>query len=427
MEALPPPLSVSLMIKSGSSLNFLTIEPHTVASRTLAGWFEEETGVQVEVHPVPYAEITQRAVIDVTAGASECDVVEYWYPMLGSLVERGVLADISGWWDEHAEQFRPGDLIPAFRDTFCLIHGERFGIPYDGDMHLLFYNSALFQKHGLQPPKTWDDYLKVARTITEAEAGTGIFGCGIMAIKVPIILIGTYLNRLACFGGSFFDKEGRPAINSPQAVAALEHLVAEVPYAVPHPTSVGFDEMLGPWLEGRVAMAEFWADLGKMTDHPDQSRIPHQWGVVCLPKGPGAEGRAAAPLNAGWSLGVPVTARDRDLTLEFLGFCLRPDISLRICTVAGGLDPVRWSTYDAPEYREYASDALADAAKAAILAAAVPWPTHSRWPELQTLLNENLFLALTQGKTPRQALDDTQREWQATLDAAAISVSGRVP
>jgi multiple sugar transport system substrate-binding protein len=415
------------MMTSGSSLNFLTIEPHIVASRTLADWFEEETGVRVQIHPVPYVDITQRAVLGVTSGAAGYDVVQFWYPMLGSLVEKGVLADITGWWDKHAEQLQAGDLIPVFRDTFCLVNGLRYGIPYDGDTHLLFYNSALFQKHGVQPPETWDDYLEVARAITEAEVGTDVYGCGIMAIKVPIILIGTYLNRLACFGGSFFDEQGMPAINCPPAVAALEHLVVELPYAVPHPTTVGFDEMLGPWLGGQVAMAEFWADLGKMTDNPDQSQIPHQWGVIPLPKGPGAEGRVAAPLNAGWSLGVSASGRDRDLALEFLGFSLRPDISLRICTVAGGLDPVRWSTYDAHEYREYATSALADAAKAAVLSAAVPWPTHSRWPELQAVLNENLFLALTHAKTPQQALDDTQHAWQATLDAAAISASGRGP
>lgn len=415
------------MIMSDRSLRLLTIEPHTVASRTLASWFEEETGVRVEIDPVPYADITQKAVLSVTSGTAEYDVVQYWYPMLGSLVENGILARISGWWEEHSEQLQAGDLIPIFRDTFCLVNGERYGVPYDGDMHLLFYNSSLFQKHGVQPPKTWDDYLEVTRAITEAEAGTDVYGCGIMAIKVPIILIGTYLNRLASFGGSFFDEQGKPAINTPQAVAALEHLVAELPFAVPHPTSVGFDEMLGPWLGGQVAMVEFWADLGKMTDNPNQSRIPHQWEVVPLPKGPGVEGRVAAPLNAGWSLGVPVSARDRDLALEFLGFSLRPDISLRICTVAGGLDPVRWSTYDAPEYREYATDALAEAAKAALLSAAVSWPTHSRWPELQAMLNENLFLALTHAKAPRQALDETQHAWQAMLDGAAISVSGRVP
>lgn len=413
------------MSTSGTAISLLCIEPHAVASRTLAGWFQEETGIRVEVHLAPYADITTRAMQDVTSGAAHYDVVEYWYPMLGALAEKGVLLDISSWWEGNALAFQAEDLIAVFRDTFCLVGKHRYGVPYDGDMHLLFYNTALFDKHKLEPPRTWDEYLEASRTITEAEAGSGVHGCGIMAVKIPLILIGTYLNRLASFGGNFFDAEGMPAINAPEAVAALEHLVEELPYSVPEPTAAGFDEMLGPWLAGRVGMAEFWADLGKMTDNPEQSAIPQGWGVVPLPEGPAPEGRLAAPLNAGWSLGVPTTTRQRELALEFLRFSLQPEINLRICTTAGGLDPIRWSTYDAPEYRQYATGELVDAARAAIQSAAVAWPTDARWPELQDILSENLSLALTKAKTPKQALDQTQAAWQRTLDPAVASASRR--
>jgi ABC-type glycerol-3-phosphate transport system substrate-binding protein len=135
----------------------------------------------------------------------------------------------------------------------------------------------------------------------------------------------------------------------------------------------------------------------------------------------------AAPLNAGWSLGVSTSARQKDLALEFLRFSLQPEINLRICSMAGGLDPIRWSTYDAPEYRLYATGELVDAARAAVQSAAVAWPTHARWPELQDILSENLSLALTKAKTPKQALDHTQAAWQRTLQPAASSASRREP
>ncbi len=95
------------------------------------------------------------------------------------------------------------------------------------------------------PPITWEEYLAAARTITEAERGNDRYGCGIMAANIPLILIGTFLNRLAGFGGDFIDSQGRPALDSPEALAALEHLIAELPYALPDPTLVAFDEMLG--------------------------------------------------------------------------------------------------------------------------------------------------------------------------------------
>ena len=395
-------------------LNFLTIQPHTTASGTLARWFEEETGTQVNVTPVAYADISAAAIQD-AQGAGTYDLFQYWYPMLGALVGKGVLRDISTWWEEKASLIRPDDFIPVFRDTWCLVDGHRYGVPYDGDMHLLFYNKPLFEKYHFQPPKTWDEYLEIARTITKEESGSGIYGCGIMAADIPLILIGTFLNRLAGFGGNFFDEMGRPSINSPQAVAALDHLMLELPWALPDATRVAFDEMLAPWMAGKVGMVEFWADLGKMTDTTPQSALAGKWGVVPLPKGPSPGGKVAAPLNAGWSLGVSTRSSQPELAIEFLEFCLRPDINLRIGTIQGALDPARWSVYDMPEYRSCITEEMATAVTSAVRSAAVPWPTDARWPELQDILHRNLYRAVTGQTGPAEALRETQSAWNAVL------------
>jgi len=268
---------------NGQTLHWLTIEPHTVASGTLAKWFEEENGVNVEITAVPYSEITNHALRDISEGKREFDIFQYWYSMLGTLVEISVLREITTWWDQNSAELNHQDIIPVFRDTWCVNQNRRFGVPFDGDMHLLFYNKVIFSKYNLLPPKSWDEYLATARTITEAERGNDRYGCGIMAANIPLILIGTFLNRLAGFGGDFINSRGKPALDSPEALAALEHLIAELPYALPDPTLVAFDEMLGPWLAGRVGMVEFWADLGKISDNPEQSEIANKWGVVPLP------------------------------------------------------------------------------------------------------------------------------------------------
>lgn len=397
----------------GRSINFLTIQPHTVASKEVAKWFEEETGARVNVLVVPYGNVTEKAVLDVTSGAGEYDVIEYWYPMLGSLADNGVLAPIDDWWAENAEAMEADDFIPVFSETFSVVDGTRYGLPYDGDLHLLFYNTTLFDKYNLEPPTTWDEYLEACKTITDGEGGEA-YGCGIMGAKIPLILIGTFLNRLGGYGGAFFDEEGNPVINSPEAVAALEAMVEQAPYALPEPAAVAFDELLGGWLTGKVAMAEFWTDLGQMTDNPEQSTIIGEWGVVPLPMGDGANAQIAAPNNAGFAVGISTAAQDPELAYEFLKFIGRPDINVRANTLVGGLDPTRWSTLDNAEYRAHVGDELADAVKAAH-ENAMPWPTEAKWAELQEILNENLSLTLTGAKTPQEALDDTQADWEALL------------
>ena len=95
----------------------------------------------------------EKATLDVTSGAGEYDVIQYWYPGLGSLVDNGVLADVTEWWDSNAEAFEMDDIIPAFKDTYTLIDGKRYGIPYDGDIHLMFYNTTLFKKYNQGTPE----------------------------------------------------------------------------------------------------------------------------------------------------------------------------------------------------------------------------------------------------------------------------------
>ncbi len=399
---------------AGKTLRFLTIQPHNVASKNLAAWFEEETGAEVELIVVPYDNVIEKAVLDVTSGANQIDVVEYWYPGLGTLVENDVLENLDKWYKQNDSSLNIQDYLPTFFDVYTKIGGSRYGIPYDGDMHLLWYYKPLLEKYGLKPPQTWDEYTMVAKTITEGEAGNNVYGCAIMGAKIPLILIGTYLNRLGSFGGSFFDAAGNPAINSPEAVAALEALIEQAQYALPTPAAVAFDEALGGWFTGKVAMVEFWTDLGAMTNDPNSSEIVDQWGVVPLPKGPPPKGRVVASVNAGFALGVSTGSKNKDLAFAFLYFAARPDITERYNTVVGGIDPVRKSTLDDTKFIDFVSKEVADAITLAN-ANAVTWPTSALWFKLQEPLNDNLSLALTGDKTPQQALDDTQKAWKKII------------
>ncbi|NOH11100.1 MAG: sugar ABC transporter substrate-binding protein [Chloroflexi bacterium] len=401
-------------IYDGQSINFLTIQPHTVSSKALASWFEEETGARVNVLVVPYGNVTEKAVLDVAAGSGEYDVIDYWYPMLGTMVENGVLLDISDWWDENYDELGFDDFLPTYEDLFTEIDGKRYGIPYDGDLHVLYYNKTILAEYGFEPPTTWDEYLEICQTITEAGAADGVYGCGIMGAKVPLILIGSFLNRLGGYGGAFFDETGYPTVNSPEAVLALEALITQSEYALPEPPAVAFDELLGGWLTGNVAMAEFWTDLGQMTDNPEQSTIPGEWGVVAMPQGTGDNANKVAPINAGFGMGVSNLAQNQEVALAFLEFASRPDIVVKANTLVGGLDPTRTSTLDDPAYRDHVSPELADAIKEAHNFA-VGWPTNANWAELQEVLNENLSLALIGDKTAQEALDDTQAQWLTIL------------
>jgi multiple sugar transport system substrate-binding protein len=409
-DAASAPPAVDL---SGKKVTFLAITPHIETAQTLSDWFKEETGAVVQVVEIGYTEVPARTLEDSTSSNPQFDVITIWYPTLGSMVESGVLVDLTDFISQNADVIQPDDFISSFYDPYTLHEGKRWAIPFDGDTHVLFYRKSLFEKYNLSPPETWDDYYQIEQTITEQESANGIYGAAFMANKAPFLIVGTYLNRLGGFGGALLDSDGNPTVNSPEAVAALTAMVEQSEYALPTPLETDFDVARDAFLSGKVAMVEGWTDFGLMAEDPNQSIIQGDWGVVQMPMGSGEGARHAPALNAGFSLGISTKAPNPDVAREFLKFATRPDITMRISKLNGGVDPARASVLTSEEYRDFAPEV--SAATQAALEGATAWPTVPETTELMDRLAENLVAAMEGRKSPQQALDDTQASWVEIL------------
>jgi len=167
---------------SGVTLNLMVIQPHVVGGRMVGEAFEKATGAKVNVIAVPNDQILQKVTLDVQSGANVFDVVDYWYGLLGAFAQDGMIVDVT---DRIAKEIDGSAFLPSLYDPYTLFDGKRWGLPYDGDSHVLFYNTEIFGRHSLKAPETWDEYLTAAKTITEAENGNGIFGAAILGRKEP--------------------------------------------------------------------------------------------------------------------------------------------------------------------------------------------------------------------------------------------------
>lgn len=70
---------------------------------------------------------------------------------------------------EDSSQFVESTLEPL------TINGKLYGIPYNTNARALIYRKDIFEKFGLSLPKTWDELIATARTITE-KTNKEIFG-----------------------------------------------------------------------------------------------------------------------------------------------------------------------------------------------------------------------------------------------------------
>jgi multiple sugar transport system substrate-binding protein len=398
---------------AGQSLNLLVIQPHTVSGNKLAADFEAATGAKVNVTVVPYDQVQAKATLDVQSGVNEFDVVDYWYPTKGQLAEDGVIEDVTAWIDRDKAQIQPDDFLPLVYDAYTLHDGKRFGLPYDGDAHLLFYNKEILDRNGIAVPKTWEEYQAAIEKITAAESKDGVYGAAVLGGKHPIIVGSSYANRLAGFGGTFLKEDGSSALDSEAAVAAAKALVAAGPHALPTPLETRFEEGLPAFLGGKVGFVEFWSDLGVYAQDPNGSQIVDKWGVTQIPVG-GSNTQPRLALNAGFALGVSAGSEKKDAAWELVKFATSPAYQEELLLLTGsGIDPSRQSLLQSDKYKAFAPQV--QAALADSLGQSLPWPTTPATPKLQQTLADELALALAGTKTPEQAIGDAHAAWQQII------------
>ncbi|MDX3232717.1 ABC transporter substrate-binding protein [Streptomyces sp. ME19-01-6] len=399
----------------GVTLKILANQPNALSFQYLSKPFEEATGAKLKVTPVPYDKLTSKAILDVQSGAGQFDVFMYWYAAVGTLAQGGVIEDLTAYIKTHKD-IDTADFLPSLYDTYTLYDGKRWGLPYDGDTHILFYNTEIFERHKVEPPRTWDDYREVAKKITQDAKGT-YYGTIIEAQQVPVILGCDFANRLAGYGGTFLDKgaSGKPTLDTPEALAAAQALFDAAPYALPTPLQIGFDQALPAFLDGKGAMLDFWTDFAKRAEDPEQSKVAGKWGVTTLPVG-GDNTKPRTSLDAGFGLAVSKASKKKEAAAAFIKWATAAQQNLLVLGKAdAGADPIRTSTLNSDAFKKASPDSY-EVVRTGLAGDPLPWPTVPKAPQLLQTLVDELALGLQGKQSAKQALENTQRAWTKKLN-----------
>lgn len=297
------------------------------------------------------------------------------------------------------------------------MEGRTYGLPFDGDTHVLFYNKEILARNGFtSPPRTWDEYLQQVTTITANEKADGVYGAAVFGQKSPLILGASFANRLAGFGGSFVDADGKPTIDSPQAVAAAQALVDVQDQALPTPAETDFGAGNSAWFAGKVGFIENWTDLGVRSEDPTSgSQVAGKWGVTLLPTG-GADTTSRASLVAGFSWVVTAHTQKTALAERFIEWASSSKVNAELLTASPptGIDPNRVSSLEDATYGQRFPEI--QEANRATLAGALAWPSGKNATEAAQVLTDELAKLLAgEGGTAQETLDRVQAKWEELL------------
>ncbi|WP_432540934.1 ABC transporter substrate-binding protein [Kineococcus sp. SYSU DK002] len=397
----------------GKTLKLMVNQPHVLAFTDLLGKkFAEEFGGELQVTAIPYDQLTSKQILDVQGGDGEFDVFDYFYFGLGELVAADALVDLTDWIGANTD-IATDDFLPSIYDPYTLLDGKRYGLPFDGDTHVLYYNAEVFDRYGVQPPTTWDEYDAAAAKITQ-DSGGSVYGAIVEAQQVPMILGCSFINRLAGYGGTLVDGDGKPAFAGEEGLAALQHLIDVSPHALPTPLQTGFDQANSAFLAGQGAMLDTWTDLGLKAQDPASSKIVDKWGVVTLPVG-GENTTPRTALDAGFGLGVSSAGKQQDVAAAFVKWATNEENNFLLASTAGsGIDPARKTVLDSAEYAAAAGKAT-DVIREGLDGDPLAWPSQQGSPKALQDLVDQLALAI-QGETePQAALDRAAENWERAL------------
>ncbi|MCX2713219.1 ABC transporter substrate-binding protein [Mycolicibacterium sp. J2] len=398
---------------AGVTLKLLVNQPHVTSFRdVLAPAWQRDTGGTLEVTAAPYDQLTSKQILDVQSGTGEFDVFDYFYFGLGDLVDAGALVDLTNWIDTNKAAIGVDGYLKSVYDPYTLLDGKRYGLPYDGDVHILFYNAELLERYKVEPPKTWDEYDTIAAKITRDSRGAA-YGAIVSGQQVPMILGCSYINRLTGYGGELVDSAGKPTLTSDASIAALRHLVEVAPVALPTPLQVGFDQANTAFLTGQGALLDTWTDMALRAEDPSASKITGRWGAVSLPVG-GTNTTPRTALDAGFGLGISTASKHPDAAAAFLNWATATPQNLKASSTAGaGIDPVRGDVLNSDGYAKVVTKAIAPI-RDGLNGDPLVWPKEKGAPKLLQDLVDQLALAIAGTQTVEQSLENAQKSWENT-------------
>jgi multiple sugar transport system substrate-binding protein len=137
----------------------------------------------------------------------------------GEFAKRGWIAPLSDHFSDEDEAAYNSAFIDA-----ATVDGEVYGVPLFVDGTAFFYRKDLLEKYGLGVPNTWEEVIASAKTVLEGENDPQLTGFVSMWAKIE----GLFMNWLSFVygnGGTFFDDNGKVAVNSPEAIHATQTMV----------------------------------------------------------------------------------------------------------------------------------------------------------------------------------------------------------
>ena len=380
--------------------------------------FTKQTGITVKFTILPENELRDKVTQDVANQGGQYDVVTvgaYEVPIWSK----------NGWLHELSTQagadsaYDQADLLKPMVQSLTGEDGKMYAAPFYGESSFLMYNKEMFDAAGIKMPEkpTWAQVAEYAQKL-DKDGVAGICLRGLPGWGELFAPLTTVVNT---YGGTWFEKDWTPKVNSPEFKEATNFYVNLVKnYGESGAPQAGFTECLNTFSQGKAAM---WYDAtsaaGTLED-PAASKVA------------GKVGYAYAPVNKTeysgwlwtWAWAMPKTTKKDENAWKFISWATGKDYEKLVGEKLGWSrvpSGKRASTYQIPEYKDSAK-AFADLTLKSIEnanpqnpgvqprpALGVQFVGIPEFADLGTKVSQEVSASIAGSKTVDQALTEGQK------------------
>lgn len=294
---------------SGELNLFLIPSPSSTSIQSFIPEFEEKTGVKVNVSETPYGEAHQKQLLSYKQKAGAYDIAQFDNSFLAPFCQAQAMLPLNDWVNDSAE-YDINDFGKGQQDYGKCSSGDLYGLTLSTEPMIQWYRTDIYEKLGLKPATTWDEWYSNAKAVQDSGAGGQLIGFG------PNVSW-WWMTLVWSFGGKLYDDNLNPTVNSPEAIAAVDYMKKLLAVSPKGAITANGDEVTSKFLGEEIgAMLNYSGYYGMALD-PAINKHAGKFATAPMPKG-------ASDIThlAGWNIGIPADAKNPDAAWAFLEFVL---------------------------------------------------------------------------------------------------------
>ncbi|KAA1425994.1 extracellular solute-binding protein [Nocardioides antri] len=343
---------------------------------------KEHPGSTLTIEEQEWDGLVERLTTALSSEDQTPDVVEVGNTQAPTFTTAGAFSDLT----DDLEELGGDDLLPGFVEG-ATVDGRTYAVPYYAGSTYVFYRKDLFDKAGLEVPRTMDEFVATATALKAANPQDDFSGYW---------LPGQDWRDGAAFlwdaGGDFAAPDGdgwKGTLSTPESIEGLTTFQTLFEDASGAPADANEADPVTPFCAGKIGMMSRpgWV-MGLLTDPeagcPD---LAEKVGVFALP---GSDGEPAPVLLGGSDIAVAAQTPNQDLARDIVALMLSDEYQGILAE--NGLTPARQSLTSLLGDDEFAQATIEAASNAKLTPAAANWATVEG-----TRILEDLFSQIAQG------------------------------